>query len=193
MAIQLSKGQGINLSKSAPSLKRVRVGLGWDAPALYNGQPFDLDVSAFVCRLNAAGEPKLISDSHLVFYNNLATPNGAVAHSGDNRTGAGEGDDETLRVDLGKIDADAAEISFVVTLHEAVERRQSLGQISNAFIHLYDDATGALIAGYALDTTFSNETAVQFGSLFRKDGEWHFKAVGAGYRLSLGDFVAGYQ
>lgn len=193
MAIQLSKGQGINLAKSAPTLKRVRIGLGWDVPELYNGHPFDLDVSAFVCRLNAASEPKLISDEHLVFYNNLKTPNGSVVHSGDNRTGAGDGDDEVVTVDLALLEADAAEISFVVTIHEAPERRQNFGLVRNAFIRLYDDVTSALIAGYDLDVSFASETAAQFGSLYRKDGEWHFKAVGAGYRLTLGDFVAGYQ
>ncbi|QDQ29022.1 TerD family protein [Chitinimonas arctica] len=193
MAISLSKGQGINLAKSAPALKRVRVGLGWDTPELVNGHPFDLDVSAFVCGLNGAGEPKLLSDEHLVFYNNLKTPNGSVAHTGDNRTGKGNGDDEVLTVDFGLLEGTAMEISFVVTLHEAPERRQNFGLVRNAFIRLYDDVTGALVAGYDLDATFASETAVQFGSLYRKDGEWHFKAVGAGYRLTLGDFVAGYQ
>lgn len=193
MAIKLSKGQGINLSKAAPSLKRVRIGLGWDTPELYNGHPFDLDVSAFICQLNAAGEPKLISDEHLVFYNNLKSPNGAVVHSGDNRTGAGDGDDETIVVDLPLLDAQAMEISFIVTIHEAPERKQNFGLVRNAFIRLYDDLTGMLVAGYDLDSSFASETAAQFGSLYRRDGEWHFKAVGAGYRLTLGDFVEGYQ
>ncbi|WP_374352798.1 TerD family protein [Chitinimonas sp.] len=193
MAISLSKGQGINLAKTAPSLVRVRVGLGWDAPELHSGYPFDIDVSAFICGLNAAGEPKLLSDEHLVFYNNLTSPNGAVVHSGDNRTGAGDGDDEVLTVDLARLEAAAMEISFVVTIHEAHSRGQNFGLVRNAAIRLYDDLSGTLIAGYQLGEAFGSETAVQFGSLFRSQGEWHFKAVGAGYRLGLADFVAGYQ
>ncbi|QDQ29021.1 TerD family protein [Chitinimonas arctica] len=192
MAINLTKGQGINLTKTAPTLSRIRMGLGWDRKS-NSGPEFDIDCSVFVCALNGAGEPKLMSDSHLIFFNNLSTPNGAVQHKGDNRTGAGEGDDETVLVDLGKIEADAAEISFIVTIHEGAERGQNFGQIQNAYIKLYDDATGVEVAGYDLDATFSSETAVQFGSLYRKEGQWHFKAVGAGYRLTLGDFVAGYQ
>ncbi len=192
MAINLTKGQGINLAKSAPGLSRIRMGLGWDRRS-GGGADFDIDCSVFVCKLNPAGEPKLISDSHFVFYNNLSTPNGAVVHKGDNRSGAGEGDDESVLVDLGKIEAEAAEISFIVTIHEGAERNQNFGQIENAYIKLYDDISGAEVAGYDLDATFSSETAVQFGSLYKKDGQWNFKAVGAGYRLTLGDFVAGYQ
>ncbi|WP_028446465.1 TerD family protein [Chitinimonas koreensis] len=192
MAINLTKGQGINLAKTAPGLSRIRMGLGWNRKQ-GGGTDFDIDCSVFVCRLNAAGEPKLISDAHFIFYNNLSTPSGGVVHKGDNRTGVGEGDDETVLVDLAKIDAEAAEISFIVTIHEGAERGQNFGQVDNAYIKLYDDVTGAVVAEYDLDATFSNETSAQFGSLYKKDGQWHFKAVGAGYRLSLGDFVAGYQ
>lgn len=192
MAINLTKGQGINLTKTAPSLTRIRMGLGWDRKTS-GGSEFDIDCSVFICGLNQVGEPKLISDSHFIFYNNLKSPNGAVEHKGDNRTGAGDGDDESVLVDLGLIDASAAEVSFIVTIHEGAERGQNFGQIHNAYIKLYDDVTGAEVAGYDLDATFSSETAVQFGSLYKKEGHWHFKAVGAGYRLSLGDFVAGYQ
>lgn len=192
MAINLQKGEGINLTKTAPALRRIRVGLGWQQRI--GGTPdFDLDASVFICKLNAANEPKLISDECFVFYNNRQSPDGAVTHSGDNRTGDAEGDDESILVDLGKLHPDAREISFIVTIHDAVARGQNFGQIRDAYIRLYDDLTGQVVADYDLDEMFSQETAVQFGSLFKLNGEWSFKAVGAGYRLGLGDFVAGYQ
>lgn len=191
MAINLKKGDGINLTKTEPALRNIRVGLGWDKRT--GGGDFDLDASVFICRLNAANEPKLIADEYFVFYNNKQSPDGGVTHSGDNRTGDAGGDDETIRVSLDKIHADAREISFIVTIHDAVARGQNFGQIQNAYIRLYDDATGRVVAEYDLDEMFSQETAVQFGSFFRQNGEWSFKAVGAGYRLDLGDFVGGYQ
>ena len=128
-----------------------------------------------------------------MFYNNRQSPDGAVTHSGDNRTGDAAGDDESILVDLGKLHPEAREISFIVTIHDAVARGQNFGQIRDAYIRLYDDLTGQVVADYDLDEMFSQETAVQFGSLFKLNGEWSFKAVGAGYRLGLGDFVAGYQ
>lgn len=193
MAINLKKGGGINLTKSAPTLSALRVGLGWDRKFPPGGADFDLDSTVFVCKLNEAGEPKLISDEHFIFYNNLKTPNGSVVHKGDNRTGAGEGDDETILVNLPLLEADCQEISFIVTIHEGIERNQNFGQITNAYIKIYNDATGEVICEYDLDEKFSSETAVQFGSLLRANGEWSFKAVGIGYRLGLGDFVEGYQ
>ncbi|MFO1391963.1 MAG: TerD family protein [Agitococcus sp.] len=190
MAINLKKGESINLSKREPNLRKIKVGLGWDKKA-DSGADFDLDVSVFVCRLNESREPKLLSDEYFVFYNNKVSPDGAVTHSGDNRTGDAAGDDESILVDLSKINAQAQEISFVVTIHEAEARHQSFGQIQNAYIRLYDN--DKVVADYDLDEMFSNETAVQFGSFFKLDNEWLFKAVGAGYRLNLGDFVEGYQ
>ncbi len=192
MAINLEKGGRINLSKDVPALKRVRLGLGWDSNAFDSGKDFDLDASVFVCKANEQGNAKLISDQHFVFYGNLVSPDGAVAHKGDSRTGVTTGDDETIIVDLKKLAPEVEEISFVVTIHEAVERRQNFGQVKRSFIKLYDDETGKEIAKYSLEDDFSTETAVQFGSLYKRDGAWLFKAVGAGYKKGLGDFVVAY-
>lgn len=189
--INLEKGGRINLTKENPSLKKVRAGLGWSPNPTDTGEEFDLDVSVFVCS-NSSGAPKLLADEFLVFYNNKTSPDGAVVHSGDNRTGEGEGDDETVTVELGKLDPKADELSFVVTIHKAVERKQNFGQVQNSYIKLYDDATGAEVAKYELEDSFSTETAVQFGSLFKKDGQWSFKAVGAGFKKGLADFVRIY-
>lgn len=192
MAINLEKGGRINLSKDNPNLKKIRVGLGWDANQFDTGADFDLDASAFVCTTNGSGNPTLISDEFLVFYNHKATPDNAVVHSGDNRTGSGAGDDETITVDLAKMDANATEISFIVTIHEAITRGQNFGQVNNSYISIYDDETGTELAKYALEEEFSTETAVQFGSLYKKDGNWLFKAIGSGFKKGLGDFVALY-
>lgn len=185
--INLDKGQGISLDKVSPGLTKVRIGLGWEA------SPLDLDASVFVCKLNAANEPKLVSDEHFVFYNNKSTPNGSVVHSGDNRTGDGDGDDETIRVDLSKLESEVAEISIIVTIHQALERGHTFGKLQSAYVRLYDDVTGKALAEYDLDASFNKETACQFGSLIKGTSGWEFKAVGAGYQLGLGDFVAGYQ
>lgn len=192
MAINLEKGGRINLSKDVPMLKRVRLGLGWDANSFDTGKDFDLDASVFVCKPNAQGVAKLLSDLHFVFYGNAASPDGAVVHKGDNRTGAASGDDETIVVDLKKLAQEVEEISFVVTIHEATERRQNFGQVRNSYIKLYDDETGKELAKYSLEDDFSTETAVQFGSLYKKEGAWLFKAVGAGYKKGLADFVVAY-
>lgn len=190
--ISLAKGEGINLSKRVPSLKRIRVGLGWDES---RNDPVDLDASAFVCRtLN--GEPKLLTEKHFVFYNNYSTPRGSVRHSGDNRTGSTIGDDETITVDTELLEAEINEVSFVVTIHEAISRRHNFGKVSNAYIKLYNDdvPNSPCICEYRLSNDFKTETAVQFGSLLRdKNGDWLFKAVGAGYNnFELGDFVNAY-
>ena len=185
--VNLSKGEGVNLNKVAPGLTKVRIGLGWEA------SPLDLDASVFVCKLNSANEPKLLSDNHFVFYNNKSTPNGSVVHSGDNRTGAGDGDDETILVDLSKLESEVAEISIIVTIHQAIQRGHTFGQLSSAYVRIYDDVTGTPIAEYDLDANYGKETAVQFGSLVKTNGTWEFKAVGAGYTLDLGDFYAGYN
>lgn len=185
--VNLSKGEGINLSKASPGLSKVRIGLGWEA------SPLDLDASVFVCKMNSANEPKLVSDNHFIFYNNKSTPNGSVIHSGDNRTGDGDGDDETIKVDLSKLESEVAEISVIVTIHEALARGHNFGKLSSAYIRIYNDETGEAIAEYDLDANFGQETAVQFGSLVKTNGSWEFKAVGAGYKLDLGAFYAGYN
>lgn len=192
MTINLEKGARINLSKEAPGLIKVRAGLGWDANTFDTGGDFDLDVSLFALAPDAGGNPKLLDDKYFVFYNNKNTPDGAVAHLGDARKGEVSGDDETLTIDLSKLNPRVEELSIIVTIHDAATRRQNFGQVRNSYIKLYDDATGAVLAKYALEDDFSTETAVQFGSLFKKEGQWLFKAVGAGYKKGLNDFVSAY-
>ncbi|MDK2126041.1 TerD family protein [Parachitinimonas caeni] len=189
MTINLEKGGRINLSKTHPTLVKVRMGLGWDTKKFDTGSDFDLDVSVFV--LTAAS--KLLSDQHFIFYNNLQTPDGAVRHAGDNRTGDAQGDDETIYIDLSRMPPNATEISFVATIHDAEARRQNFGQVQNSYIRLYNDATNEVIAQYKLEEEFSSETSLQFGSVYRNEtGEWLFKAVGAGYKRGLLDFVRAY-
>lgn len=188
--IKLAKGSSININKSAPSLRKVRVGLGWDT-AGGSGYQFDLDASAFVCR-NEGGNPKLLSNEHFVFYNNPRDPDNALQHTGDNRTGAGDGDDESIIVDLGRVNPEADEISFIVTIHDATTRNQNFGQVRNSYIAIYNDETGEEIAKYRLEDTFSNQIAVQFGSLFREGRDWSFKAVGNGLTVDLGDIILKY-
>lgn len=192
MPINLEKGQRINLSKENPSLKRVRIGLGWKANASDTGAGFDLDASVFGCKRDGSGEPKLLADEYFVFYNNLKSPCGAIIHQGDERTGAAEGDDETITVDLGTVDTRLEEISFIVTIFDASGRKQNFGQVRDAYIKLYNDETGGELCSYDLDEDFSAETAVQFGSLYLKDGQWRFHAVGQGYNAGLDAFVRQY-
>lgn len=193
MAINLKKGDRINLSKEVPSLKRVRAGLGWSPNTFDTGADFDLDVSFFMCERNAQDEPKLVDDNFMIFYNQLKSPDNAVVHSGDSRKGDGSGDDEIVTVELAKVDSRVVEISVIVTIHEAVARKQTFGQVSNSYIKLYDDETGKVIMTYSLEDEFSGETAVQFGSLYKKDGQWLFKAVGAGFKAGLDAFVTKYS
>lgn len=192
MSIVLEKGGRINLSKDVPALRKIRVGLGWDANGTDTGTDFDLDATCFVLKNTSENKPVMINERYMIFYNNLRSPENAVVHSGDNRTGSGEGDDETIRVELALLPEETSELSFIVTIHEAVPRKQNFGQVKNAYIVLYNDESGAEVARYDLEEAFSTETAVQFGSLYKKDGQWLFKAVGAGYKLGLGEFVKGY-
>ncbi|MFC4159395.1 TerD family protein [Chitinimonas lacunae] len=186
--INLDKGGRINLAKNNPGLTKIKVGLGWDAKSFDTGSSFDIDASVFVL-----GQGKLLSDGHFVFYNNLQTPEGAVRHSGDNRDGAAQGDDETIHIDLAALPPNADEISFVVTIHDADARRQNFGQVRNSAIRLYDANNGSIIGQYKLEEEYSTETALQFGSVKKNDaGEWSFVAVGAGYRRGLVDFVRAY-
>lgn len=188
MAISLSKGERINLSKEAPGLKNAGIGLGWDFNATDTGTAFDLDASVFM--LGAGG--KIPNEKYFVFYNNLESPDGSVKSMGDSRTGEGTGDDETIQVDLSKVDASVQEIVFVVTIHEADARRQNFGQVRNSFIRIYDNATGTQVAKYELEEDFSTETAIEFGKLYKKDGDWRFQAVGQGYKAGLQKFVDQY-
>lgn len=181
MAISLFKGQKVDLTKTNPGLTRILAGLGWDANK-YDGQsPFDLDAAAFVLGSNG----KVISDSDFVFYNNMTHPSGAIQHLGDNRTGLGDGDDEQIRVDLTKIPAKVDKIAFTVTIHDAEERRQNFGQVSNAFIHIYDEVSGQELIRYDLGEDFSVETALIVGELYRHGGEWKFSAIGSGFKGGL--------
>ena len=180
MAISLNKGGKLSLSKEAPDLNKVLIGLGWDARAT-DGADFDLDASAFL--LDAGG--KVRSDADFIFYNQLKSACGSVQHTGDNRTGAGEGDDEAVMVDLSKVPADVQKLVFTVTIHEADQRRQNFGQVQNAFIRLVNAETNVEVARYDLAEDASTETAMIFGELYRHGNEWKFGAVGQGYAGGL--------
>ncbi len=187
MSVSLSKGGKVSLSKSDPSMKNVLVGLGWDVRTT-DGQDFDLDASAFL--LSETG--KVRSDSDFIFYNNLKSADGSVTHTGDNRTGEGDGDDESLIVKLDMIPANVAKIVFVVTIHDAQMRRQSFGQVSGAFIRLVNNDSQLEVARYDLTEDASSETAMLFGELYRHNGEWKFRAVGQGYAGGLSSVCAQY-
>ncbi|WP_294291619.1 MULTISPECIES: TerD family protein [Chryseobacterium] len=184
MAINLQKGQRENIN--AP---KFTVGLGWDTNNTSTGTAFDLDASLFLLGENK----KLVSDNHFIFYNNLESPDKAVIHSGDNLTGDGNGDDEQIKIDLTKIDPAVKEITVVVTIHEADSRRQNFGQVRNSFIRIFNTDTNEEILKYELDEDFSIETAVEFGRIYNRNGEWKFEAVGSGQREGLEKFVAIYQ
>lgn len=184
MAINLQKGQRENIN--AP---KFTIGLGWDVNNTSTGGAFDLDASLFLLGDNK----RLVSDNHFIFYNNLESPDKAVIHSGDNLTGDGEGDDEQIKIDLTKIDAAVKEISVVVTIHEADTRRQNFGQVRNSFIRIFNTDTNEEILKYELDEDFSIETAVEFGRIYNRNGEWKFEAVGSGQREGLEKFVSMYQ
>lgn len=181
MAVSLSKGGNVSLSKEAPGLKGVRVGLGWDT-RVTDGSAFDLDASVFL--LGESG--KVRSDADFVFYNNKNGANGAVVHQGDNTTGEGSGDDEVVAVTLDQLPAEIHKLSFAVTIHEADGRRQNFGMVSNAFIRVVNADGGTEIARYDLSEDASTETAMVFGDLYRHGGEWKFKAIGQGFAGGLG-------
>jgi len=184
MAINLQKGQRESIN--AP---KFTIGLGWDTNATSTGTGFDLDASVFVLGENK----KLVSDAHFIFYNNLKSPDGAVEHTGDNLTGDGDGDDEQIKVDLSRISSDVAEICVVVTIHDAEARRQNFGQVRNSFIRVFDSATNELILKYDLEEDFSIETAIEFGRIYKKDGNWKFEAVGSGMKGGLEDYLNKYN
>ncbi|RLV08568.1 chemical-damaging agent resistance protein C [Streptomyces griseocarneus] len=179
MGVTLAKGGNVSLSKAAPNLTSITVGLGWDARST-TGAPFDLDASALLC---AAG--RVLGDEYFVFYNNLKSPEGSVEHTGDNLTGEGEGDDESILVDLAKVPAACDKIVFPVSIHEADLRGQSFGQVGNAYIRVVNQADGSELARYDLSEDASAETAMIFGEVYRYSGEWKFRAVGQGYASGL--------
>lgn len=180
MSVSLSKGGNISLTKEAPGLQAVFVGLGWDARTT-SGADFDLDASALM--LNPSG--KIVSDQHFVFFNNLKSPDGSVEHTGDNITGAGEGDDEVIKVHLEQVPADVDKIVFPVSIYDAESRGQNFGQVRNAFIRIVNQDGNAEITRYDLSEDASTETAMIFGELYRNGAEWKFRAVGQGYTTGL--------
>jgi tellurium resistance protein TerD len=180
VSVNLTKGGNVSLTKQAPGLSAVIVGLGWDARTT-DGKPFDLDASAIVCD----AEGKVLSDKHFIFFNNLTSPDGSVQHSGDNLTGEGGGDDEQIKVNLAGLPAEAARVVFPVSIYEADTAGQTFGQVRNAFIRVANQAGDAELARYDLSEDASTETAMVFGELYRNNDEWKFRAVGQGYSAGL--------
>ncbi|SNR71560.1 TerD family protein [Actinomadura mexicana] len=180
MGVSLAKGGNVSLTKAAPNLTAVIVGLGWDVRAT-TGADFDLDASA----LMLASTGKVMSDQHFVFFNNLRSPDGSVEHTGDNLTGEGEGDDESINVDLTAVPPECERVVFPVSIYDADNRQQSFGQVRNAFIRIVNRNDGNELARFDLTEDASTETAMVFGELYRHSGEWKFRAVGQGYASGL--------
>ncbi|MEU5383868.1 TerD family protein [Kitasatospora cineracea] len=187
MGVSLAKGGNVSLTKEAPGLTNVIVGLGWDVRAT-TGADFDLDASALLC--SEAG--RVLSDQHFVFYNNLRSPEGSVEHSGDNLTGGGGGDDEQIKVDLTAVPPQVAKVVFPVSIYDAENRHQSFGQVRNAFIRVLNEADGSEVARYDLSEDASTETAMVFGELYRYGSEWKFRAIGQGYASGLRGIALDY-
>jgi tellurium resistance protein TerD len=187
--INLSKGSKINLQKEKPGIERIAVGLGWDVNEGSSQYPFDLDASVFIT--NAEG--KLIEDEYFVFYNNKMSPDGAVVHTGDNRTGAGEGDDETINIDLSKLNPAAAQIVFAITIDDAKKRAQDFGMVPNAFAHIYNRDTNELFVEYNLSGNFAGADAVLIGRFWKGPAGWEFEALDNAYTDGLAGLVEFYQ
>ena len=188
MAISLAKGQKVDLTKTNPGLSKILIGLGWDIKRYDGGDAFDLDASAFLLGANG----KVPSDDEFIFYNQMKHKSGSVEYMGDNRTGAGEGDDEQIKVDLRAIPADVDKIAFTVTIYDAEKRNQSFGQVSNAFIRIVDANTNQELVRYDLGEDYSIETAIVVAELYRNEGEWKFNAVGSGFAGGLGALATNY-
>lgn len=187
MAVSLSKGGNVSLSKEAPGLTKILIGLGWDVRAT-DGAAFDLDASVFL----VAATGKVRSDADFIFYNNLKSTDGSVEHLGDNRTGEGAGDDEAVRVNLEGVPADVDKIVVAVTIDQAETRGQTFGQVSSAFIRVVNDSNGTELARYDLSEDSSTETAMNFGEIYRNGAEWKFRAVGQGFVGGLGPLAQSY-
>lgn len=190
MAISLTKGQKVNLTKEAPSLTKIIIGLGWDTNKYDGGYDFDLDASAFVCGAN----DRCRTEKDIIFYNNLDSVDGAVHHTGDDRTGGSseEGDDEQIIVDLAKVAPDVSKIAFTATIYEAIERNQNFGQVSNAYVRLVDANTDKEILRYNLGEDFSIETAVVICEVYKSGSDWKFNAVGSGFQGGLAALCKNY-
>ncbi len=181
MAVSLAKGQKVDLTKGNPGLSKLIVGLGWDTNQYDGGYDFDLDAAAFLLGANG----KVASDADFVFYGNLKHASGGVEHLGDNLTGAGDGDDEQIKVDLSLVPASVEKIGFTVTIYESDVRRQNFGQVNNAYIHIMDESNNTELIRYDLGEDFSIETAVVVGELYRNNGQWKFNAIGSGFQGGL--------
>jgi len=188
MGINLSKGQRIDLTKTNPGLTKVIVGLGWDTNRYHGGNDFDLDASAFLADANG----RVVNDSDFIFYNQLVHPSGSVEHTGDNRTGEGDGDDEQIKIDFSKVPSHIQRIAITVTIHDADARFQNFGQVSNAFVRLVDEATENEVLRFDLGEDFSVETAVVFCELYRHNGDWKFNAIGSGFAGGLAALCRNY-
>lgn len=182
MAVSLTKGQKVDLTKTNPGLTKVIAGLGWDTNKYDGGNDFDLDTAAFL----VGADGKVITDGDFVFYNNLKHSSESVIHLGDNRTGEGEGDDEQIKIELNKVPEQIQKIAFTATIHEAEARGQNFGQVSNAFIRIFNEETNEELIRYDLSEDYSIETAIVVGELYRHNGEWKFTAVGSGFQGGLG-------
>jgi tellurium resistance protein TerD len=187
MSVSLTKGGNVSLSKEAPGLTKILVGLGWDARST-DGADFDLDASAIM--LNDAD--KVVSDQHFIFFNNLKSPDGSVEHTGDNLTGEGEGDDEAIKINLGGVPSEVLKVVFPVSIYEADGRSQNFGQVRNAFIRIVNDSNSTEIARYDLSEDASTETAMVFGEVYRAGAEWKFRAVGQGWTTGLAGIAKDY-
>lgn len=181
MAISLKKGQKVDLTKTNPGLKEILIGLGWDTNKYDGGFDFDLDSSVFLL----GADSKVTGSGDFIFFNNLKHSSGSVEHLGDNLTGAGDGDDEQIKVNLALVPANIEKIAFAVTIYDAISRKQNFGQVENAFIHVFDVQNNKELIRYDLDEDFSVATAVIVGELYRNKGEWKFNAVGSGFEGGL--------
>ncbi|WP_077213692.1 TerD family protein [Bacillus dakarensis] len=181
MGINLAKGQRIDLTKTNPGLTKVIIGLGWDTNRYDGGQDFDLDASAFLTDENG----KAVNDVDFIFYNNLVHPSGSVEHTGDNRTGEGDGDDEQIKIDFSKVPSHIHRIAISVTIHDADSRNQNFGQVSNAFVRVVNEDNNEEVLRYDLGEDFSVETAVVICELYKHNGDWKFSAVGSGFSGGL--------
>ncbi|HYI48603.1 MAG TPA: TerD family protein [Allosphingosinicella sp.] len=187
MSISIAKGGNVSLSKEAPGLTKILIGLGWDTRAT-DGADFDLDASAFL--LGESG--KVRSDLDFIFYNQLKSSDGSVEHTGDNLTGEGDGDDEAIKVDLSRVPAEIQKVAIAVTIHEADNRKQNFGMVQNAFIRVVNDSDNKEIARYDLSEDYSTETALVFGEVYRHGAEWKFRAVGQGFEGGLAPLARNY-
>lgn len=188
MPISLQKGQKVSLTKGNPGLQNIMVGIGWDVNQFDTGGDFDLDSAAFMLGDNG----KITKSEDFIFFGNLRHPSGAVEHLGDNLTGAGDGDDEQIKIDLAKIPANISKIVFTVTIYESEARRQNFGQVSNSFVRIYNESNNEELLRYDLGEDFSIETAAVLGELYKNNNEWKFNAIGSGYQGGLAALCASY-